>query len=197
MEHTIIIATNNKHKAKEFGEIFQNKGITFKTLDDFPEVTDIEENGNTFEENATIKAMAVHKLTKLPVLADDSGLEVTSLNGEPGVHSARYAGDHDDTANNQKLLQKLSEKSDRSARFVTCLVLINEHGDKLVVYGTVNGQILEVPRGDNGFGYDPLFYIPIKGKTLAEMSNHDKNTISHRGNAIRKLSKKFDGWWNE
>jgi XTP/dITP diphosphohydrolase len=195
MTKTIIIATNNNNKAKEFGEMFQDKGIDFKTLADFPEINDIVENGNTFEENATIKAMTVHKLTRLPVLADDSGLEVTSLNGEPGVYSARYAGDHDDLANNKKLLRKLSNKNDRTARFVTCLVLFNYYSEKLVVYGTIDGEILKAPLGDNGFGYDPLFYVPSKGKTLAQMSRHEKNTISHRGNAIRKLSHDFDGWW--
>ncbi|AYF92743.1 XTP/dITP diphosphatase [Apilactobacillus bombintestini] len=197
MSNTIVIATNNQNKAREFKEMFDAKNITFKTLADFPEINKIDENGNSFEENATIKAKAVYEQTKLPVLADDSGLEVDALNGEPGIHSARYAGDHDDKANNIKLLKNLEGKDDRSARFVTCLVLLNHQKDKLVVYGTIEGEILDSPRGANGFGYDPLFFVKSKGKTLAEMSEHEKNEISHRGNAIKNLYDRFDEWWKD
>lgn len=197
MSNTIVIATNNQNKAREFKEMFDVKNITFKTLADFPEINKIDENGNSFEENATIKAKAVYEQTKLPVLADDSGLEVDALNGEPGIHSARYAGDHDDKANNIKLLKNLEGKDDRSARFVTCLVLLNHQKDKLVVYGTIEGEILDSPRGANGFGYDPLFFVKSKGKTLAEMSEHEKNEISHRGNAIKNLYDRFDEWWKD
>ncbi|UQS85700.1 RdgB/HAM1 family non-canonical purine NTP pyrophosphatase [Apilactobacillus apisilvae] len=175
--------------------MFVGKNIEFKTLKDFPQIHNIKEDGKTFEENATIKAKTVHKITNLPVLADDSGLEVHSINDEPGVYSARYAGDHDDVANNKKLLKKLSNKNDRSATFKTCLVLIKNSNKKLVVNGLLNGQILKEPKGNNGFGYDPLFYIPSMHKSLAEMSEADKNKISHRGQAIKKLFKDFDNWW--
>ena len=192
---TIVIATNNQNKAREFREMFADKNIEFKTLADFPKLGKIIENGESFEENATIKAQAIFERTNLAVLADDSGLEVPALNNEPGIHSARYAGDHDDAANNKKLLTKLGDSDKRGARFVTCLVLLNQHGQKFVVYGTVEGTILKAPRGDNGFGYDPLFYVPSKKKTMAEMSDHEKNEISHRGNAIKQLYSKFDEWW--
>ncbi|MCL8496130.1 XTP/dITP diphosphatase [Apilactobacillus sp. F1] len=192
---TIVIATNNQNKAREFREMFADKNIDFKTLADFPELGKIIENGKSFEENATIKAQAIFERTNLAVLADDSGLEVPALNNEPGIHSARYAGDHDDDANNKKLLAKLGDSDKRDAKFVTCLVLLNQHGEKFVVYGTIEGTILKAPRGDNGFGYDPLFYVPSKKKTMAEMSNHEKNEISHRGNAIKQLYSKFDEWW--
>ncbi|CAI2587516.1 dITP/XTP pyrophosphatase [Apilactobacillus kunkeei] len=192
---TIVIATNNQNKAREFREMFADKSIDFKTLADFPELGKIIENGESFEENATIKAQAIFERTNLAVLADDSGLEVPALNNEPGIHSARYAGDHDDDANNKKLLAKLGDSDKRDAKFVTCLVLLNQHGEKFVVYGTIEGTILKAPRGDNGFGYDPLFYVPSKKKTMAEMSDHEKNEISHRGNAIKQLYSKFDEWW--
>lgn len=192
---TIVIATNNPNKAREFREMFADKNIQFKTLADFPDIKEINENGSSFEENATIKAEAVSNLTNLPVLADDSGLEVHSINDEPGIKSARYAGDHDDAANNKKLLDKLKGMQDRSASFVTCLVLLNPEGKKLVVYGTVDGEILDAPKGNNGFGYDPLFYVPSKHKSMAEMTDDEKNEISHRGNAIRNLYQKFDEWW--
>ncbi|CAI2585466.1 dITP/XTP pyrophosphatase [Apilactobacillus kunkeei] len=191
----IVIATNNQNKAREFREMFADKNIDFKTLADFPELGKIIENGESFEENATIKAQAIFERTNLAVLADDSGLEVPALNNEPGIHSARYAGDHDDDANNKKLLVKLGDSDKRDAKFVTCLVLLNQHGEKFVVYGTVEGTILKAPRGDNGFGYDPLFYVPSKKKTMAEMSDYEKNEISHRGNAIKQLYSKFDEWW--
>lgn len=192
---TIVIATNNQNKAREFREMFADKNIDFKTLADFPELGKIIENGESFEENATIKAQAIFERTNLAVLADDSGLEVPALNNEPGIHSARYAGDHDDDANNKKLLAKLGDSDKRDAKFVTCLVLLNQHGEKFVVYGTIEGTILKAPRGDNGFGYDPLFYVPSKKKTMEEMSDHEKNEISHRGNAIKQLYSKFDEWW--
>lgn len=198
MKHdTLIIATRNQGKAREFREMLEPKGIKIKTLADFPDVGDIQETGKTFEENATIKAQAIAEHTQLPVLADDSGLEVQALNGEPGIYSARYAGDHDDVANNAKLLSKLSgvEAADRQAVFHTTLVLMKPNGEKLVVDGEVAGQILTEPHGNNGFGYDPLFYVPAKGKTMAEMTDHEKNAISHRGRAAEKMMTQFDSWW--
>lgn len=198
MKHDVlIIATRNQGKAREFTEMLAPKGITIKTLADFPDVPDIQETGSSFEENATIKAKTIADHTQLPVLADDSGLEVAALNGEPGIYSARYAGDHDDAANNAKLLANLKDvpADKRQATFHTTLVLLKPDGVKLVVDGEVHGEILTAPRGENGFGYDPLFYIASKGKTMAEMSDHEKNAISHRGRATQKMMTQFDQWW--
>lgn len=194
---TLIVATNNHGKAREFRDMFAQKGISIKTLADFPDLGDIDETGTTFEENATLKAMAVAQQTNLPVVADDSGLVVPALNGEPGIYSARYAADHDDAANNQKLLSKMAElpEDQRQAAFHTTLVLVEPNGRKLVTEGDVNGTILSAPRGDNGFGYDPLFFVPELGKTMAEMSEDDKNQISHRGRALRAMLAQFDEWW--
>lgn len=197
--NTLVIATRNQGKAREFSEMLAPKGITIKTLADYLDVGEIAETGSTFEENATIKAKAIADHTQLPVLADDSGLEVTALNGEPGIYSARYAGDHDDAANNAKLLNNLKDvpTDKRQATFHTTLVLLKPNGLKLVVDGEVHGEILTAPRGENGFGYDPLFYIPSKGKTMAEMSDAEKNAISHRGRATQKMMTQFDDWWEE
>ncbi|GEL89635.1 XTP/dITP diphosphatase [Pediococcus parvulus] len=193
----IIIATNNAGKLCEFQKLFAPKHIKVTSLKDYPQLGKIAETGMTFEENATLKASAVSKQTNIPVLADDSGLEVDALNGRPGIFSARYAGDHDDAANNAKLLSELAgiplEK--RTATFYTTLVLMKPDESKLVVNGELRGQILAVPRGNNGFGYDPLFWVPEKQKSLAEMTSEEKNEISHRGRASQKLLKVFDEWW--
>lgn len=193
----IIIATNNAGKLREFQKLFTPKHIEVTSLKDYPQLGKIAETGMTFEENATLKASAVSKKTNIPVLADDSGLEVDALNGRPGIFSARYAGDHDDAANNAKLLSELAgiplEK--RTSTFHTTLVLMKPDESKLVVNGELRGQILAVPRGNNGFGYDPLFWVPEKQKSLAEMTSEEKNEISHRGRASQKLLKVFDEWW--
>ncbi|KRK47189.1 XTP/dITP diphosphatase [Secundilactobacillus kimchicus] len=195
----IVVATKNPGKAREFRELFASKNVTVQTLADFDQLPTIEETGTTFEENATIKATAISKLTNLPVVADDSGLVVAALNGEPGIYSARYAGDHDDQANNRKLLAKLSAVPDsqRQAAFHTTLVLVKPNGNKLVTEGTVDGKILTTPHGENGFGYDPLFWVPAFNKTMAEMTDEEKNSISHRGRALRKMLVQFDDWWEK
>ncbi|MBW1605775.1 XTP/dITP diphosphatase [Lactobacillus sp. Sy-1] len=191
----LIIATNNPNKAREFKEMLAPHGFEIKTLADFPAIGEIDENGTTFEQNATIKAQTVANITGKPVLADDSGLQVAVLNNQPGVYSARYAGDHDDEANNRKLLANLVGKQDRSAIFRTCLVLIKPSGAKLVVNGDIHGEILDAPRGTSGFGYDPLFYVPEMKMTMGEMSDDQKNSISHRGRATRQLVSQIDEWW--
>lgn len=195
----IIIATSNPNKAKEFRRIFDESEFELKTLLDLSDVPEIRETGSSFEENAKIKAHTVMKKFNLPTIADDSGLEVDALFGQPGIYSARYAGDHNDAANNAKLLAELggvpAEK--RNARFVTTLVFSNPKNEKdLVVEGEVKGQIATFPKGDNGFGYDPLFYLPELGKTMAELTLDQKNEISHRGRAIRKLEKEWLDWIN-
>lgn len=195
----IIIATKNANKAKEFKKIFDENEITLKTLLDFPDFPDIRETGSSFEENATIKAHAVMKEFNLPTIADDSGLQVDKLFGQPGIRSARYAGDHNDAANNAKLLTELGgiPLEERTAQFVTTLVFANPKNDQdLVVQGEVKGLIATLPHGDNGFGYDPLFYLPEKDKTMAELTLDEKNAISHRGRAIRNLDDKWPSWIN-
>ncbi|MCH4010310.1 XTP/dITP diphosphatase [Companilactobacillus sp.] len=193
----IIIATKNPNKAKEFQRIFDPENFVIKTLLDFPDFPEIKETGSTFEENATIKAHAVMNQFHLPTIADDSGLSVDALFGQPGVRSARYAGDHNDAANNAKLLSEIggTPEEKRTAKFVTVLVFANPKNPKdLVVEGEVNGLIASFPKGDDGFGYDPLFYVPSEGKTMSEMTLDEKNKISHRGNAIRKLESKWQDW---
>lgn len=195
----IIIATKNPGKAREFKRVFDDQEFTLKTLLDFPDFPEIRETGSTFKENATIKAHAVMDRFKLPVIADDSGLQVDALYGQPGVYSARYAGDHNDAANNAKLLSELGgvPKEKRTARFVSTLVFANPKNENdLVVEGEVKGLIGTLPQGDDGFGYDPLFFIPELGKTMAELTVDQKNQISHRGNAIKKLEKEWRDWIN-
>lgn len=195
----IVIATENDNKAREYRAILKPYNLEIKTLADFPHDFEINENGDTFVQNALIKAQAVIDSTNLPVIADDSGLLVDALNGAPGVHSARYAGDHDDLANNNKLLQNLLAvpKEKRTAHFNTTLVALKPSGQKLVVSGQLDGFILSAPRGDNGFGYDPLFYVPTMKHSLAEMTATQKNQISHRGKAMRQLIEQFKEWWRE
>ena len=194
---TLIIATNNANKAREFSAMLAPYDITIKTLADFPNIPEIKENGITFEENATKKATVVVEATGLPAIADDSGLMVTALHGDPGVFSARYAGDHDDAANNAKLLANLGgvPEAKRTATFHTTLVALKPSGEKLVVNGELAGRILIAPRGNNGFGYDPLFWSSKFQKSLAELTPAQKNQISHRGAALRQLMTKFDEWW--
>ena len=194
---TLIIATNNPGKAREFAEMLHPYGLTIKTLADFPEIPEIVENGITFEENALTKAQAVVDATGLPAIADDSGLMVDALHGDPGVLSARYAGDHNDAANNAKLLANLGgvPEAKRTATFHTTLVALKPTGQKLIVDGELKGRILIAPRGDNGFGYDPLFWSDQFQKSLAQLTDAQKNSISHRGAALRQLMPKFEEWW--
>ncbi|KRN27466.1 ribonuclease PH Ham1 protein [Lactobacillus selangorensis] len=196
---TVVVATKNMGKAREFEKMFAQDGITVKTLRDFPDIPDINETGTSFEENARLKADQVAHLLQLPTLADDSGLEVDALDGRPGIFSARYAGDaHNDAANNAKLLYELSGVPDekRGATFHTTLVFAkpDQPDADLVVNGEVRGRILGIPRGDDGFGYDPLFYEPTLKKTFAQMTPDEKNQVSHRGNAMRALEKVWRDW---
>lgn len=191
----IVIATKNSGKLSEYKNAFSFLNFDIMGLSDLNINLDSPlETGKTFLENAEIKAKYYSINLNEIVIADDSGLVVNSLNGEPGVYSARYAGDHDDEANNKKLLLKLQNKSDRSAYFVTNIIAMKPTGEKLVVTGKLNGRILKQKRGINGFGYDPLFYIPQKNKTLAEMTISEKNSISHRGIALKKLVNDLYKW---
>ncbi|MCC3356513.1 XTP/dITP diphosphatase [Bacillus sp. REN16] len=188
----IMIATKNKGKVNEFRDLFASQGVKLKSLLDYPKIEDIEETGKTFAENAQIKAEAIAKKLYIPVIADDSGLAIDYLDGRPGVYSARYAGEHkNDTDNLNKVIEELTgvPNEKRTARFHCALALAIPGEETEIVEGTCEGVITENPVGENGFGYDPIFFVPEKGKTLAELSNDEKNMISHRGNALRKLEK--------
>lgn len=176
-EKTIVIATRNPGKAKEFSALFAKEGYQTKTLLDYPELPDVEETGKTFEENARLKAETIAHLLQQPVLADDSGLVVDALNGMPGIFSARFAGEQkSDAANNAKLLHELTDVSDdkRTAHFHCTLVFAAPQKESLVVEANWNGRIGRIPQGDYGFGYDPLFIVPEYGKTSAELSSEEK-----------------------
>ncbi|WP_242700622.1 ribonuclease PH [Enterococcus sp. DIV0212c] len=194
---TIVIATRNPGKAKEFKKIFAEKGYLVKTLLDYPELPDVEETGKTFEENARLKAETIADILKQPVLADDSGLIVDALDGMPGIFSARFAGEPtNNAANNAKLLHELTgvPKEKRTARFHCTLVFAAPNKESLVVEGDWSGEVGSIPRGDNGFGYDPLFFVPEEQKTAAELSDERKNEISHRGKAVEKLKDQWEDW---
>lgn len=190
----VLIATNNKGKAKDFEVLFRPLGITVLTLQDIEESIDVEETGTTFVENAILKAETVAKLLGKVVIADDSGLEVDALNGEPGVYSARYAGEPSyDEANIDKLLANLAEVpgTARQARF-RCVLAIAGPGIETTTYsGSCEGVIANERQGKNGFGYDPIFYVPGKEKTMAELSAEEKSAISHRGAALIQLKEQL------
>lgn len=196
MVKTVVIATNNAHKVEEIETALDFEGWEFKSLKDAGLVSDPDETGSTFLENARIKARAAHDIAGTAVLADDSGLIVDALDGAPGVFSSRYSGiDGDDRANNVKLLQELGAVpyKQRTARFATVLVFIDENGSETVAEGFVEGHIGFAERGEHGFGYDPLFFPDAYNgdATMAELTQGQKNAISHRGNALRELRKKL------
>ncbi len=187
----IVLATHNRNKMKEMSAILGHLSVELLTLDAFPEIGDIPETGDTLKENAFIKAKTVHQLTGLSALADDTGLEVDALNGAPGIHSARYAGpDATFDDNCQKMLKEMSDipEEKRTARFRTVIAFVSE-GEKEWVEGVVEGQILEDKRGVGGFGYDPIFYYSPLNKSFAELDSEEKNSISHRGKALRNFSR--------
>ena len=186
----IVLATGNKGKIREFERAFSHMNITCVPVKELTQVEEPEETGTTFMENALLKARYYCEATGLPCLADDSGLTVDALNGAPGVYSARYAGDHgDDEANNQKLISELQGKKDRTAHYVCALALVYPNGRELMAEGACDGLIHDEPKGTNGFGYDPYFYVPQFEQTMAELDIDTKETISHRGLALRQLVK--------
>lgn len=186
----IIIATGNKGKAKEFETLFSPLGYEVLTLHDLEGATDVEETGTTFEENAILKAEALCKQFDTMVISDDSGLMIDALDGRPGVYSARYAGEQkNDNANIDKVLEELKDvpEEERTARFYCALAVAVPGEDTMTVSGTVEGRIANSRQGENGFGYDPIFYVPDLGKMMAELKPEEKNAISHRANALKKL----------
>ena len=188
MNYEIILATSNKHKLKEVREILSPHHIIVYGLSDLSsQLTPVDENGTTYAENALIKAKAVQKLTKMPIISDDSGLEISALNNEPGIHSARYAeslGGHDNAI--KEILNRLKDKKDRSARFVCDIVLLNVEDKPLVFEGIAKGTIAKEKMGEGGFGYDPIFISDETGECFALMKEN-KNTVSHRAKALNKL----------
>lgn len=190
-----VLASSNNGKIAEIQSLLRDylgDGVEVLSLSDVGLQGDIEENGSTFEENAVIKAQYAATSGYIGI-ADDSGLVVPALGGEPGIHSARYATDHDDKANNEKLLKELEGIGDRSAAFVCCMACVVPGGfiKPITAHGYVEGEILITPRGEGGFGYDPLFWVDQYGKTFAEMSAEEKNAISHRKMAIEGLAVKL------
>ncbi|WP_461209316.1 XTP/dITP diphosphatase [Desulfocurvus sp. DL9XJH121] len=193
----VVLATRNKGKIAELSALLEGRGLEVRGLDDFPQIGEIEETGETFEENALLKARAVMEATGLVAVADDSGLEVDALGGAPGVYSARYGGpDHDDAKNNAKLLDALRDVPDaqRTARFRCVMAALAPGGETLSASGAWEGSIARAPKGDNGFGYDPLFVDSLSGRRSAELTREEKNARSHRGKALRVLLEGFPGF---
>lgn len=189
----IVLASNNKGKIKEFKKVLEDYEIL--TLNDVGYFEDIVEDGNTLLENSLIKAKATTKFLNSKgieafVIADDSGLFVNALNGAPGVYSARYAGNHNDQANRDKLLRELKDKTDRTAYFACVLTVMKPDGTYKYVEGKTFGEITTKETGENGFGFDPLFYSNDLKKTFAQASEEEKNLVSHRGRAIQMLIEK-------
>ena len=184
-----VLASNNKKKLIEMREILGELGIEVLSQAEAGIATEPEETGITFEENSVIKAAAACNASGLPALADDSGLVVDSLGGAPGVYSARYGGDGlDDKQRYELLLKNMEGIQDRAARFVSCVSAVFPNGDKITAEGTCEGTIMHSPAGDGGFGYDPIFFSFDMGKSMAELTHEEKNSISHRGNAMRKFA---------
>lgn len=190
MDNIIILATNNKSKVKEISEMMSGSDITFVSLADAGINVEVEETGTTFEENALLKAREICKLSGKPTISDDSGLEIDALDGAPGIYSSRFMGE--DTSydiKNNALIEKLENVADpdRTARFRCCMALVLPDGREFVTEGAMEGIIARGPKGINGFGYDPILFIPEYNRTSAELSSEEKNNISHRGEALRKM----------
>ncbi|KIL08706.1 nucleoside-triphosphate diphosphatase [Clostridium botulinum] len=202
----LILASNNIKKIKEMKDLLKDLNIEIKSLNEENINIDVEEDGSTFEENAKKKAKEIYDFLKLRnernflVLSDDSGLEVDYLNGAPGIYSARYAGEHgNDEKNNEKLLMELSNvpTNKRTAKFVCQIAMFDEEGRYYSITGEANGVVLEKQQGNDGFGYDPLFLYRPLNKTFAELTLEEKNNISHRGVALKKLKKTILNLINE
>lgn len=194
----IVIATKNKKKVEEIKRLLSDLNVNILTLDDFKDLPDIVEDGKTFEENALKKAMTIAKMTGKPSIADDSGLEVYALGGAPGIHSARYAGENSNDAKNiEKLLKELKDKKDRRARFVCCIAFALPDGKVNLFFGVTEGIISEIPKGEKGFGYDPVFYPEGYDKTFAEMPSEKKDLLSHRGKALKKFKDFIKNYLNK
>jgi XTP/dITP diphosphohydrolase len=187
----VVLATKNKGKVRDFSDIFDQTGLSDRVilldLSGFPDFPDVPEDGETFSENALIKARAAAAYTGMIALADDSGIVVDALGGAPGIYSARFAGPNaDDLANNDKLLEMMKDVpgSERTATFRASIAIVSPNGREAVVVGECHGYIADAPLGTNGFGYDPIFFYPPLGMTYGQMADSEKNRISHRRRAI-------------
>lgn len=185
----VVLASKNPHKLVEISKITEKFGFELVLQSELGVDIDVEETGTTFEENSLLKAEAVMKATGLPALADDSGIAVDALNGEPGIYSARYGFDEslDDWGRMMLLLKNTEQVPDgqRQAQFVCVITMVTPEGKTIQARGEIHGELTREPKGENGFGYDPIFYYPPFGKTTAEASPEEKNAVSHRGNALR------------
>ena len=194
---TFILASNNTEKLKELRDILSDFGLTLCSQREAGLTLEVEETGDTFEENALLKARAAAEATGLPAIADDSGLCVDALGGAPGVHSARYTGRHGDSdaARTQLLLQNMQGEPNRTARFVSAICCVLPNGDTLSARGVCEGEILKEPRGTGGFGYDPVFLPTGSLRSMAELTAQEKNRISHRGQALRAFREKLRSYY--
>jgi len=190
---SLVVATRNPGKTAEIRDLLKNFPVDIKNFDDFGPIPEIEEDGDTFDENAYKKASFSARVLGLPALADDSGLVVEFLGGMPGVHSARYAGeDASDEDRYGKLLKELEGATNRNAAFECVISIAVPAGSALTYEGRCEGKITEKPEGKNGFGYDPVFYFPDYNKTFAQLTMEEKSLISHRGKALREVASEFD-----
>lgn len=189
----LVLASKNRHKLTEMQTILGQLGLEVVLESDVGVDVDVEETGTTFEENALLKAKAVMEASGMAAIADDSGLEVDALNGAPGVYSARYGGRGSDSARTAYLLENMQDvpEENRTARFVSAIACALPDGRVVTARGVCEGTILFHTRGDNGFGYDPVFYVPSLGLTFAEADGERKNAISHRGNALKEFCKEW------
>ena len=191
----VVLASKNRHKLVEISKITEKFDMELVLQSDLGVDIDVEETGTTFEENSFIKAEAVMKATGLPALADDSGIAVDALNGEPGIYSARYGFDEslDDWGRLELLLKNTEHVPDgqRQAQFVCVITMVTPEGRTIQARGEIHGELTREPAGENGFGYDPIFYYPPLGKTTAELSPEEKNAVSHRGNALKVFYEKL------
>ncbi len=192
MNNILVVATRNKGKKREIENVLKDFPVTIKNLDDFGPIPEVEEDGDTFDDNAYKKASFTARVLGFPALADDSGLIVDALNGDPGVYSARYAGDNaTDQENLEKLLKEIKGKNNRKASFQCVLSLAIPTGAALTYEASCEGEILSEPAGNNGFGYDPVFYYPKFGKTFAQLTIKEKSSVSHRGKALQDMASEF------
>ncbi len=197
MEKKFVIATNNPHKVVEFKKILAPLGIECVSLKEMGIISDAEETGSTFAENAYIKAKAVYDLCGLPCVADDSGICVDALGGQPGIYSARYGGEgYDDPGRMQLLLKNMEQEENRAAHFTSSICCVLNEDTVLAAEGYIYGQLTREPRGTGGFGYDPIFLPDGYTLTTAEMDGEAKNAISHRGNALREFVKKLKEYYH-
>ena len=193
----MVLASQNAHKKVEMSHILEQYGVELVLQSELGVHIDVEETGTTFEENSLLKAKAVMEATGLPAIADDSGLCVEALNGAPGVYSARYGGEGLTDADRYRLLlENLRGQLDRRGKFVSVVTACFPNGDTLVARGECPGVIAYAPQGENGFGYDPVFFVPSARKTFAQLSEEEKNALSHRGNALKVFKEKLEDYLN-